>query len=169
MVSYTLISIILILSGALFFHYQAIKDHNRIKESQLRLEHIKFINDPQVDKALSKILWEWEWRTFDDYWEKYSPISNPEANITRRVARNYYVALALMVRKGDLDIGLLYDLNPSGVTRYWEKIEPIAKEFRKRNSYPDYLESVEYLAERVKEHRASLGVSSPNKLSKLPS
>ena len=117
---------------------------NQVKTAQLRLDKIKFINDPKVDIALTEILWVWEWTDFDDYWQKYSPRANPEANNTRRIARNYYVALASMVRNGDLDIGLLYELNPSGVTRYWEKIGPIAYQFRKRNNYPDYLEPVSY-------------------------
>ena len=134
---------------------------NQVKTAQLRLDKIKFINDPKVDIALTEILWVWEWSDFDDYWQKYSPRANPEANNTRRIARNYYVALASMVRNGDLDIGLLYELNPSGVTRYWEKIGPIAYEFRKRNNYPDYLEPVEYLANKFKEYRESRGTPAP--------
>ena len=134
---------------------------NQVKTAQLRLDKIKFINDPKVDIALTEILWVWEWTDFDDYWQKYSPRANPDANNTRRIARNYYVALASMVRNGDLDIGLLYELNPSGVTRYWEKIGPIAYEFRKRNNYPDYLEPVEYLANKFKEYRESRGNPAP--------
>jgi hypothetical protein len=126
---------------------------------------MRFINDPEVERALTKILWVWEWSDFDDYWKKYSPRANPEANNTRRIARNYYVALASMVRSGDLDIGLLYELNPSGVPRYWEKIGPIAYEFRKRNNYPDYLEPVDYLADKIKEYREARGVSAPGKVS----
>ena len=137
---------------------------NQLRASQLRLEQIKFINDPKVDIALTEILWVWEWSDFDDYWQKYSPRANPEVNNTRRIARNYYVALASMVRNGDLDIGLLYELNPSGVTRYWEKIGPIAYQFRERNNYPDYLEPVEYLANKVKEYRESRGNPAPEEV-----
>ena len=60
---------------------------------------------------------------------------------------------------------LLYELNPSGVTRYWEKIGSIAIEFRKRNSYPDYLEPVEYLAERIEVFREKRGITAPDKVS----
>ena len=160
-----LISGSLIVLSIIFIYYiSAVKEQNRIKASQLRLEQIKFINDPETDKALTEILWVWEWSDFDDYWSKYSPRANPEANVTRRIARNYYVALASMVRSGDLDIELLYELNPSGVTRYWEKLGPIALEFRMRNNYPDYLESIEYLAGRVSEYRERKGLSTPNQV-----
>jgi hypothetical protein len=135
-----------------------------LRRSQLRIEQIRFINDPAVDEALTEILWVWDWTDFDDYWKKFSPRVNPEANKTRRIARNYYVALAEMVRKGDLEIEFLYKLNPSGVTRYWEKIGPIAHEFRKRNNYPDYLEPVEYLATRIDEFRKNLGITGPNQV-----
>ena len=158
-----LFSVSLLLLGISFIYYgSAVKEQSRIKASQLRLEQIKFINDPETDKALTEILWVWGWSDFDDYWSKYSPRNNPEANITRRIARNYYVALASMVRNGDLDIELLYELNPSGVTRYWEKMGPIALEFRKRNNYPDYLEPIEYLAGQINEHRARKGLSTPS-------
>lgn len=155
---------ILVLSISIFYHSRAVNDQNRIKSTELRLEQIRFINDPIADKALTEILWVWTWEDFDDYWTKYSPRANPEANVTRRIARNYYVALASMVRRGDLDIGLLYELNPSGVTRYWEKIKPIAMEFRKRNNYPDYLEPIEYLASRFTEYRKALSLSAPSNL-----
>jgi len=160
-----LFSVSLLLLGISFIYYgSALKEQNRIKASELRLEQIKFINDPETDRALTEILWVWEWSDFDDYWSKYSPRNNPEANITRRIARNYYVALASMVRSGDLDIELLYELNPSGVTRYWEKMGPIALEFRKRNNYPDYLEPIEYLAGQINEHRTRKELSTPSKV-----
>ena len=155
---------LLILSISFIYYGSAVKDQNRVKAAQLRLEQIKFINDPAADKALTEILWVWEWKDFDDYWSKYSPKANPDANITRRIARNYYVALASMVRRGDLDIELLYELNPSGVTRYWEKIGPIALEFRKRNNYPDYLEPIEYLKEKINDHRESKGLLAPEQV-----
>ena len=94
---FLIISVIL-LSISLYTYSINIKESNRINLKKLRLEQIKFINDPEIDEALSKILWEWEWDDYDDYWKKYSPKNNPVANVTRRVARNYYVALAIMVK-----------------------------------------------------------------------
>jgi hypothetical protein len=143
---------------------QKVNQLNETKQAQLRLEQIKFINDPTVDEALTEILWKWEWMDFDEYWSKYSPRNNPEANITRRIARNYYVALSEMIRMGDVDIELFYALNPSGVTRYWEKIGPIAYEFRERNNYPNYLEQVEYLAMRIQELREKQNLPKPKQV-----
>lgn len=155
----TLAVIIFIYAGMEF------RAQGRVRTAQLRLEQIRFINDQKAGKAVSEILWAWEWDDFDDYWAKYSPKANPEANVTRRIARDYYVALASMVRRGDLDISLIYELNPSGVTRYWDRVGPIAKEFRERNNYPDYLEPVEYLANTIQEFRESLGRPTPGKVS----
>ena len=69
------------------------------------------------------------------------------------------------MRARDLSIKLLYELNPSGVTRYWEKMGPIALEFRKRNNYPDYLEPVEYLVGRVAESRKNRNLHTPEQVS----
>ena len=160
-----IVSSLLALCASLLHYGQVVKVQNKVKLSQLRLDQIKFINDPVADEALTEILWVWKWEDFDDYWAKYSPRGNPDANVTRRVARNYYVALATMIREGDLDIELLYELNPSGVTRYWEKIGPIAQEFRSRNEYPDYLEPVEYLAGRIAELRKTKNLPTPGQVS----
>jgi hypothetical protein len=167
MVSFEFIVIIcswLALCASFVYYGIALREQNLVRGAQLRLDQIRFINDKGTDRALTEVLWVWEWEDFDDYWAKYSPKKNPDANVTRRVARNYYVALATMVRKGDLDIEHLYELNPSGVTRYWEKMGPIAQEFRRRNDYPDYLESVEYLAKRISEIRKSKNLPIPGQV-----
>jgi hypothetical protein len=168
MVSFEFIVIIaswLAMCASFIYYGLAVREQNRVRVTHLRLDHVKFINDERADRALTEILWVWEWEDFDDYWARYSPRGNPEANVTRRVARNYYVALATMIRRGDLDIELLIELNPSGVTRYWEKIGPIAQEFRRRNDYPDYLEPVEYLAGRIAEVRKRRGLPTPGQVS----
>jgi hypothetical protein len=167
MVSFEFIVIVsswLALCASLMYYGLALRAGNKVKASQLRLDQIKFINDEGADRAITEILWVWQWEDFDDYWAKYSPKGNPDENVTRRVARNYYIALATMVRAGDLSIKLLYELNPSGVTRYWDKIGPIALEFRRRNDYPDYLEPVEYLAGRVTDYRKSRDISTPGQV-----
>lgn len=161
---YILTGTLIILSALIIYFGSTLREKNRISLAELRLKQIKYINNPDVDRAITEILWCWTWKDYDDYWNKYSPLNNPEANVTRRIARNYYVTLGTMVRKGDLDLELLYELNPSGVTRYWEKISPIAIEFRKRNSYHDYLEPVEYLADRFEVFRGKRGLPKPSKV-----
>ena len=167
MVSFEFIVIVsswLALCASFLYYGLAVREQHRVKASQLRLDQIKFINAEVVDRALTEILWVWQWEDFDDYWAKYSPKENPDANVTRRIARNYYIALATMVKAGDLSIKLLYELNPSGVTRYWDKMGPITLEFRRRNDYPNYLEPVEFLAGRVAEYRTSRNLSTPGQV-----
>ena len=134
------------------------------REAQLRLQLIAYMTDERFEGALNEILWRWDWEGWDDYWEKYSPLNNPEANLARRLARSFYVGLASMVRDGLVDIETVYELNPTGVTRYWEKMGPIAREFRERNDYPGYLEPVEYLAGEIAELRDRKGDPTPKPL-----
>jgi hypothetical protein len=136
----------------------------KAREAQLRLQLIAYMNDERFEGALNEILWRWDWEGWDDYWEKYSPLRNPEANLARRLARSFYVGLASLVRDGLVDIETVYELNPTGVTRYWEKMGPIAREFRERNDYPGYLEPVEYLAGEVAKLRKRKGDPEPKPL-----
>ncbi|MBN2334859.1 hypothetical protein JXL21_04820 [Candidatus Bathyarchaeota archaeon] len=140
------------------------KEENETQKARLHLELVKWMTDEKFSRAITEILWDWQWTDFDDYWSKYSPRNNPEANVTRRLARDYYVGLATLVRRGAVDIDLVYEMNPSGVTRYWEKIGPIALEFRSRNDYPDYLEPVEYLANEMEKIRERRGISRPKQV-----
>jgi hypothetical protein len=97
MVSFEFIVIIsswLALCASFMYYGLAVREQNRVRVAQLRLDQVRFINNEGADKALTEILWVWQWEDFDDYWVKYNPNSNPEANVTRRVARSYYVALA---------------------------------------------------------------------------
>jgi len=128
------------------------------------LKLVRFMTDEKFSRAITDILWRWQWTDYDDYWSKYSPRSDPDANVTRRLARDYYVGLASLVRSGAASIEQVYELNPSGVTRYWEKMGPIAREFRRRNEYPDYLEPVEYLVDEIKKLRERRGLTAPKQL-----
>ena len=136
----------------------------KVREAQLRLQLIDYMTDERFEGALNEILWRWDWEGWDDYWKKYSPLGNPEANLSRRLARSFYVGLASLVRDGLVDIETVYEMNPTGVTRYWEKMGPIAREFRERNDYPGYLEPVEYLAEEVVKLRERKGDPKPKPL-----
>ena len=138
----------------------------KAREAQLRLQLIAYMTDERFEGALNEILWRWDWEDWDDYWEKYSPHGNPEANLTRRLARSFYVGLATIVRDGLVDIETVYELNPTGVTRYWEKMGPIAREFRELNDYPGYLEPVEYLAGEIAKLRARKGDPEPKPVRK---
>jgi hypothetical protein len=136
----------------------------KVRRAQFRLQLITYMTDERFDGALNEILWRWDWEGWDDYWEKYSPLVNPEANLARRLARSFYMGLASMVRDGLVDIETVYEMNPMGVTRYWEKMGPIAREFRERNDYPGYLEPVEYLADEVAKLRKRKGDPEPKPL-----
>jgi len=136
----------------------------KAEEARTRIRLYDYMTMERFERAISEVLWGWEWSGWDDYWEKYGPLQNPEANVTRRLARSYYVSLANMVRDGLVDLETIYWFNPTGVTRYWEKIGPIAREFRRRNDYPGYLESVEYLAGEMEKLRERKGSPRPRLL-----
>ncbi len=131
----------------MFMRYMGIRrEELETAKARHHLELVRFMTDERFSRAVSDVLWRWQWTDYDDYWSKYSPRGDPDANVTRRLARDYYVGLASLVRSGAASVEQVYEMNPSGVTRYWEKMGPIAREFRRRNGYPDYLEPVEYLA-----------------------
>lgn len=149
----------------LFTRYMGIR-RKELETAKARhhLGLVRFMTDEKFSRAITDILWRWQWTDYDDYWRKYSPQSDPDANVTRRLARDYYVGLASLIRSGAAPIEQVYEMNPSGITRYWEKMGPIPREFRERNGYPDYLEPVEYLAKEMEKLRERRGLSTPKQL-----
>lgn len=84
-----------------------------------------------------------EWKNFDDYLKKY-PSHAPLLSI-----QTYFEGVGVLLKKGLIDVDLVYELMPTMVSTFWAKYEPIVKEARERQNYPQLFRSVEYLANEM--------------------
>jgi hypothetical protein len=94
----------------------------------------------------------WEYRDYDDLMSKYGPESNPEGwdNLT-----GWFMKLEEMgvyVKEGLLDIRLIYLLIGGTITKTWELMKVLLKEYRIRNNWPRWCIEAEYLCLRIIEY-----------------
>jgi hypothetical protein len=83
-----------------------------------------------------------EWTDYDDYIEKFG---DPETIAKTLSLGAYFEGIGVLVKRGLLDPTLVDDILRSNILMWWEKIEPLVKERRKRLNLPKSGEWSEYL------------------------
>ncbi len=94
----------------------------------------------------------WEYGDHDDLMSKYGPEANPEGwdNLIRLFLK--LEELGVYVKEGLLDIRLIYLLMGGSITKTWELLTVLLKEFRIRNNWPRWFIEAEYLCKRIIEY-----------------
>jgi hypothetical protein len=92
---------------------------------------------------------EMEWKDYDDFSEKYSPKSNPEAVDAWVAVGNFCEGLGVLVKNDLIEPSLVDDLESHTIVHNWEKFSPIIFETRKRYNFPTAFEQWEYLYNQV--------------------
>jgi hypothetical protein len=93
---------------------------------------------------------DWEYRDLDEFMAKYGHTANPEAWTTLTSVCNFFEGIGVLIYRGYIDRTLVDDLTSGFVLRLWDKIKPIAYEYRKRNNWPQAFEWVEYLHDEIR-------------------
>lgn len=104
---------------------------------------------------LDEIVYRWDWKGFDDFWQRYGPSTNPEAFARWDSVGTYFKGIGVLLEKKLIDLDLVDELLGTGIRKYWEKSKSFVKEARVRD-WPHSLEGVEYLyTELQKKNRNS--------------
>lgn len=106
-------------------------------------------SSPQFRRRYNDIAFNRAYENYDDFWEKYGPVKNPEAFASWTSVAAFFQGLGVLVRKGLIDIGLVHDFLGSVITETWEAMSPAFLESRNINKiilWPDF----EYLYNEIK-------------------
>lgn len=87
----------------------------------------------------------WSWDNFDDYIEKYGPITNPDATTLHITTQNVFEGIGVMVQRGLIDKTMVVDLLWFALGIFWERFGPIWKEMRIRSGHPNLADQTEQL------------------------
>ena len=87
----------------------------------------------------------WSWESYDDYMDKYGPLTNPEATTLHITTENVFEGIGVLVQRGLIDKTLVIDLVWFALGNYWERFGPIWKEMRIRMGHPNLADHTEYL------------------------
>ena len=123
------------------------------RQAQLFMQIHDRFNDTEFVRQYTKVIYEWEWRDYDDYRKKYG---DPESRSTWLTVARFFRGLGVLVDRKLIDIKLVYDLMPAVVIRAWEKMGPIRKEERERTRNPQLGRLFEYLYNEIKKMEEQL-------------
>ena len=89
----------------------------------------------------------WKWEDYDDYMEKYGRVH--DCNVKYASYMNKLEGLGVLVKRGLIDVNLLYDLQYGSIILMWEKYKPIIKETRQQVNAPHLYKDIEYLYDEM--------------------
>jgi hypothetical protein len=98
---------------------------------------------------LNEIIYEWDWKSFDDFWQKYGPSTNAKAFAKFDTVGTYFKGVGILLKKKLIDLDLVDELMGTSVRKFWEKSSSFVKEDRVRE-WPHSFEELEYLYNELK-------------------
>ena len=137
------VTIVGVIAG-LSYYITTVRNQNRSRQIQI-IRGLDLLH-PEVG-FLS-----WEFGDYDDLMSKYGPEANPEGwdNLIRMFLK--LEELGVYVKEGLLDIRLIYLLMGGSITKTWELLTVLLKEFRIRNNWSRWFIEAEYLCKRIIEY-----------------
>lgn len=144
------------------FTYYVLAVRNTQKNQQLQLETRQaqlfstiytLASDMAIIKKWADFKFTWEYEDYDDFMKKYGPITNPEAFSYFMLKSLQMEGIGVMVKRGLLNIGFIADWVSGTIVDDWEKLEPIVREYRVRESFPHFQAYHEYLYNEVKKYK----------------
>jgi len=92
----------------------------------------------------NEILFQWKWKDFEDFWQKYGPETNVKAFNKWDSTGTYFKGVGVLLKRKLIDLELVDELMGTSIRLYWEKSSSIVKEIRAR-LWPHAFEGLEYL------------------------
>lgn len=98
---------------------------------------------------LNEIIYKWNWKDFDDFWQKYGPSTHPKEFAKFDSVGTYFKGIGVLLKRKFIDLDLVDELMGTGIRKFWEKTNSFVKEARIRD-WPHSLEGLEYLYNELK-------------------
>ena len=119
------------------------------RQAQLFMQSFNLWLSSGYDNKLTELMYRQEWNDYDDWKEKYGPITNPQAASNYTAVDTFFEGLGTLVKRNLIDPELVDDLMGGDIVAYWSKMRPIAEGVR-RDYVPTFAENSEYLYNVVK-------------------
>lgn len=132
----------------------------RTRETQLFMGLYETFRDREFQKQYCEIIFQHEWRDFDDWLEKYGPTTNIETFSSWVSVPAYFEGIGVLLKRKLIDIGLVDDILSTQILLLWEKMEPIIKAYRKHIERPQLYEWFEYLYNEMKKREEQPALAS---------
>ena len=136
------------LTVSILYYSTVLQNANRTRQTQLFMNLFTQIRSKEFVRD-TRDLSSWTWENFEDFRSKYGSRADKEANTLFHSTANFFDGIGVLVDHNEINPKLVEELMSSWVLWFWEKFGDVIKEYRKV-SYPQYLEKVEFLYNKIK-------------------
>jgi len=133
-----------------------LRNLNETRQTELFMNLYETFRSREFQKQYAEIIFQHTWKDFDDWMEKYGPVTNIEAFSSWISVPAYFEGIGVLLNRKTIDINMVDDMLSTQILLLWEKIEPITKEYRKSTKRPQLWEWFEYLYNKIKKREQQL-------------
>ena len=132
------------LTASILYYTITLRNANKTRQAQFLMQIYNKFDTSEKQNAYTEVL-NWEWRTFDEFWKKYSITEKPEAWKDLLSLLMFYEGLGTLIKTRKLPIDDIYLMMGGLSIMLWEKFVPIFDSIRDRMDYPRFASETEYL------------------------
>ena len=126
------------------------RESRRMRQDELFMPVFSRFYETEFTKHWNNIMYNWEWKNYDDFMERYDLRANLENMASWSTVTFFFQVVGTLLKRKRIDPTLVSDLMQTATVRYWEKIEPVIKEMRKQLNFPRLVWAAEYLYSEMK-------------------
>jgi hypothetical protein len=144
-----IIPVLALIIAALYYVFKSINDI-KTRKAQLFADLYSQFRDFNFMKRWSECYFQWEWKDFDEFIERYGPQNNVEAFALYTSICAYFEGIGVLTKNKLIDIKMVNELMATPIIWMWEKTEAITKGYRDNFNNPNLWEWFEYLYHQLK-------------------
>jgi hypothetical protein len=121
------------------------------RQAQLFMSLYETHRSPELRRLYTRVR-DREWTNLDDWEDKYGPDNNPDASVEYQSLMSFFDGVGLLVKRGLIDISLVYDLMFISTNRIWNLHKSVIYNIRITSGYPNLWEHFEYLNNELEKY-----------------
>lgn len=158
-----LVAIFGVIAG-LSYYVMVVRNNQRTQRQQLETRQAQlFMNlyetwsTPGFRKRSNWVNQVLEYEDSEDFHSKYGAVADPDAFADWASVAAYYEGIGVLIRKGLINIDLVYELLRNSISITWEKMGPEFLDSRARGTgHPTLFSNFEFLYNEIKKREESL-------------
>ena len=130
-----------------------IRNAQQTRQAQLFMQLYDRFHDEHFWQQYAEIIFNTDWKNFDDFWEKYGP-NNVESFADWMSFGTYFTGIGVLLKRKMISVGLVNDLIGDYVIWVWDKWKTLLDTWERK---PQSILWFEYLYQEIKKERDRLG------------
>ena len=138
------------LAASIIYYATVIQNQNKARQRELVFQRLSQYS-LEYTKAFADIRKQTDWKTYEEWNQKYGPDINPEAWSNYLYITRIYNLAGIMLQERATDAELIFKLfDPVAFIRVWEQFSPIIQHNRMTSNHEKFYEPFEYIYNEAK-------------------